>query len=76
MTDEFIEKAEGCLNVTAGRKSTIISDVDEPPRPKIDAKKLIKQTIDLYTKTVSSLVADGYPQQMAESIAKDYMLGK
>ena len=34
----------------------------------------MRQTIDLYNKTVNDLIAQGYPKQMAEMAAKKYIL--
>ena len=45
------------------------------PAPTIPPKDLMKQTIELYSKTVSDLVAQGYPRPMAEQAAKKYILG-
>lgn len=68
----LIEKVPECCRATAGFASTI----DEPPpAPTVNPKEIIKQAIDMYSKTVKSLVDQGYPQVMAETIAKKSMLG-
>lgn len=35
----------------------------------------MKQTIDLYVKTVEELVNQGYPRQIANTAAKKHVLG-
>lgn len=69
---EFIDKVRACCKATAGFASVI----DEAPQvPTIQPKELIKQTIDLYTKTVDELLKQGYPKPLAETVAKKYLLG-
>lgn len=72
ISGQFISKVRACCEATAGRQSTI----DEaPPGPTIQPKMLMKQTIELYTKTVNDLIAQGYPKQIADATAKRYVLG-
>lgn len=66
-----IKKHTACCRATAGYESVI-----EPAEaPTIPPKDLMKQTIDLYNKTVNDLLSQGYPRQMAEMAAKKYVLG-
>lgn len=67
----LIAKVPACINATAGFKSEI-----EPAEvPTIEPKTLMKQTIDMYDKTVKQLMAQGYPQPIAAATAKKYVLG-
>lgn len=67
-----IRKLTPCCRATAGFESVI----EEPPQvPTIPPKDLMKQTIELYSKTVNDLLGQGYPRQMAELAAKKYILG-
>lgn len=67
----LISKVPACVETTAGYKSVI--EPDEVPT--IDPKDLMKQTIDLYEKTVKELMTQGYPQPIAAATAKRYVLG-
>lgn len=68
---ELIYKVRECCKATAGFESV----VDEPaPTPAIPPKDLMKQTIELYSKTMNDLIAQGYPRPMAELAAKKYIL--
>lgn len=70
--DELIYKVRECCKATAGFESVI----DEaPPAPTIPPKDIMKQTIELYSKTMNDLIAQGYPRPMAEQAAKKYILG-
>lgn len=67
----LIQKVPACIDATAGFKSEI-----EPVEvPTIEPKVLMKQTIDLYEKTVKDLMAQGYPQPIAAATAKKFVLG-
>lgn len=69
---ELIHKVRDCCKATAGFESVI----DEaPPAPTVPPKDLMKQTIELYSKTMNDLIAQGYPRPMAELAAKKYILG-
>lgn len=66
-----VHKTNQCCRATAGFESVI----EEPPQaPTIPPKDLIKQAIELYSKTVNDLINQGYPRVMAETAAKKYML--
>ena len=69
---EFIDKVRECCKATAGFASAI----SEPaPVPTVDPRELMKQTLDLYSKTVNELLAQRYPRAIAEQIAKQHLLG-
>lgn len=68
---EFIDKVRECCKATAGFASVI----DEaPPVPTIQPRELMKQTIELYNKTVNELLSQGYPKSIAETVAKKHLL--
>ena len=67
----FIDKTEGCCVATAGVGIEIL----EPAPVAIEPKKIIKMAIDEYTAQVGMLVAQGYPQAMAEKFAKQSLFG-
>lgn len=71
-----IRKTEDCCKATAGYRSTIVADPAPATAaaPTIQPKDLIKQTIELYSKTTNDLIAQGYPRAMAELAAKKFML--
>lgn len=71
VNNNLISKVPACIDATAGFKSVI-----EPAEaPTIEPKVLMKQTIDMYEKTVKDLMAQGYPQPIAAATAKKYVLG-
>ena len=72
--DGLVYKTQRCKAATAGYEATIIADHVEPPVPTVNPKDLIKQTIDLYAKTVNSLLNQGYPRAIAEQAAKQHIL--
>ena len=74
-SDGFIYKAETCKRATAGDRATIVAEKVEPPRPSVQPKELMKQTIDLYITTMNGLLNDGYPRPLAENLAKQFILG-
>ena len=73
-SDGLIQKARKCCEATSGFLVTIGPDRHETPLPTIQPKDLIKQTLDMYTKTVNKLVEQGYPRSMAETAARQYIL--
>lgn len=69
---EFIDKVRECCKATAGFASVI----DEAPQvPTIEPIELMKQTIELYSKTVNELLNQKYPRAIAEQVAKKHILG-
>lgn len=67
----FVHKVRECCKATAGFESTI----EEPQSPTIEPKTLMKQTIELYNKTINDLLNQGYPRAIAEQAAKTHILG-
>lgn len=65
-----IQKLPQCCKATAGYESVI----EPAAAPTIPPKDLMKQTIELYNKTVNELLSQGYPRQMAELAAKKHIL--
>lgn len=72
VTGDLISKTEECCRATAGYRSNINS---EPDVPTVPPKDLMKDTIDRYNKTVNSLIRQGYPRQIAETVAKKHTIG-
>ena len=71
-----IAKTKECCRATAGFRSTIVADPapSTTSAPSIPPADLIKQTIELYSKTTNDLIAQGYPRAMAELAAKKFIL--
>lgn len=69
---EMISKTKACCRASAGYSSTIESD---PDLPTVNPKELMRQTIDLYTKTVNGLISQGYPRAIADMVAKNHVIG-
>jgi hypothetical protein len=72
VNDGLISKTRQCCRATAGFGVTVDA---VPQTPTVSPKEIIKQTIELYSSTVNELVKQGYPQSMAESIAKKHLTG-
>lgn len=68
----MISKTRACCMASAGYSSTVNS---EPTVPVVKPKDIIKHTLETYLKTVESLVKDGYPRNLASTIAKKHTLG-
>lgn len=65
----LLEKTYTCCKNTAGFGIEI---EDEPPAA--DPKELMKLAINLYSKTLKDLINQGYPQEIADTVAKQYIL--
>ena len=72
--NDLISKTVRCCEATAGIKADIIAD-NVSSVPVVPPKELIKQSLELYTKTVNDLINQGYPKTIAETTAKKYVLG-
>jgi hypothetical protein len=68
---EFTYKTKVCIDATAGFAIT----VDEPQTPTVDPKLIIKETVKTYNKILSDLMNTGYPRNIAEKVAMEYVLG-
>lgn len=60
----FIYKTPKCINATAGFAATV-----EEPAPITDPKIIMRETLRVYTKELNSLLSQGYPRQLAETLA-------
>ena len=69
----FVYKTADCITATAGYAMTV--DEPVPEGPIVDPKRLIRETIKVYNKTYNNLLKQGYPRQIAEQVATEYMLG-
>lgn len=72
--DGLVSKAQRCKEATAGYRAVIEADKLPSAGPTVEPRQLIKQTIELYSKNVNSLINQGYPRAIAEQVAKKYML--
>lgn len=65
-----VDKCYQCIQTTAGFKM----DIEEPEIPTVDPKLIMRETLTIYKKTLDSLISQGYPRAMAETIATKYVL--
>ena len=70
--DALISKVHECCKATAGFNTTI--DTVPPPGPTVEPREIIRQTIDLYNRTLDDLMRQGYPRQLAQNAARQYIL--
>lgn len=74
----FVVKTVDCARATAGFKS-IVKDVEPEPvapaEPVVEPKLLMKVTLQEYIKTRKKLLAQGYPEAIAEKVAQEFVLG-
>lgn len=66
----FVCKTKQCIDASAGFKT----DVVEAPPPTVVPKLIIRETLKNYKKTVDDLIKQGYPRNMAEAAAYEFML--
>ena len=66
----FVYKHDVCIDASAG----FATEAAEDSMPIVDPKLIIKEAIKSYKNVVANLVAQGYPQQMAETIATKHIL--
>lgn len=69
----FVHKAAACIKATAGFAITADEPVPEAG-PTVPPKMLIKESLKTYRKTVNDLIAQGYPRNIAETVAEKYTL--
>lgn len=67
----LVDKAPSCIKATINGSVEIVDDL-----PSVDPKELIRSALKEYTKTVSGLMAQGYPQYLAEQVAMKYITGE
>ena len=65
-----VSKCPQCIELTAG----FTVDISEPETPTVDPRFIMRETLTIYKKTLNDLISQGYPRQMAESIATKYVL--
>ena len=71
----LVDKAPQCIHATTwGLAEVLEEDIED--EIKVDPKLLIKETIKNYKKTVNDLLKQGYPPNLAETVAEQYMLGE
>ena len=71
----FVVKARACERAVCGFKS-VVEDVEEVDNgPTVDPKLLMKTTLQEYIKTKKKLLAQGYPEAIADKVAQQYVLG-
>ena len=68
----LVDKADRCIKDTMQRSAEV---VDEDV-PQIDPALIISETLKSYKKTLNSLLAQGYPRNLAEAIAEKFTLGE
>lgn len=71
--ERFVYKTEDCITATAGFGVEIVPTTQVPA---VDPKAIAKEVIKQYTKVLNDLLAQGYPQYMADSLAKKYVTGE
>lgn len=69
--DGMIQKTRSCVRATAGFKVEV---THEPDSANINPKDLIKATLDSYIKTKKDLISQGYPEVMADKLAREVLL--
>lgn len=69
---KFVDKTRECCMAAAGYESVI---TEPAPAPSIDPQSLMKQAVDLYAKTYADLLNQGYPDKIADQVAREYVLG-
>lgn len=72
----LIEKNKHCERATAGFNSIVTDVTPEPREPVVDPKRLMKTTMKLYVSTKKKLLAQGYPEPLADQAAQEFVLGE
>lgn len=67
----LIKKTDACLRATAGFKSV----VEDEPEIKVDPKTVMKLTLQEYRKAYKKLIAQGYPDAIADKMAQQMTMG-
>lgn len=66
----FTHKTAGCIRATAG----FGVEVDDT-LVAVDPKLIVRETVKTYNKTLSDLLKSGYPRNIAEQVAMEYVIG-
>lgn len=69
----LISKSRCCQKAMAGFKSKVV-DADDMA-PSVDPRLIVKTTISEYNKIRKQLISQGYPETIAEKVAKETLLG-
>lgn len=68
----FVHKTPDCIRSTAG----FAISIDEPvPEFNVDPKLIVASAIKSYNKTLAELLKQGYPRNLAETLAMQYTIG-
>lgn len=67
---DLIKKARACEKATAGFASVVEDEV-----PQVDPKLIIKSALTEYVRVRKQLIAQGYPEAVADKVAADYLIG-
>lgn len=70
----LVNKCDACKKATSGYKS-IVEDANESPEPTVSPKTVVKTAINEYIKAYKSFIKQGYPDAIAEKLAKEYLIG-
>lgn len=71
----MVDKANACRRATAGFDAEVTIEAPPAPSPAVDPKVIMSETIKIYTKALNEMLAQGYPRQLAEKLAKQSVLG-
>lgn len=71
---DFIYKPTACIDATAGFAITV--DEPTPVGPTVDPKLIIRETLKTYTQALNDLLRQGYPREMAETLATKFTTGE
>lgn len=66
----LIKKTGECLRATAGFKSEVVEDAIQ-----VDPKTVMKLTMQEYRKAYKNLLAQGYPDTIADKMAQQMTMG-
>lgn len=74
-SNRLIEKTRACCKATAGFNSEIVKEYEKDSLPTVEPKVLMREAILSYNKTLSELLNQGYPRQLAEKLAIKHTIG-
>lgn len=67
---KFVHKSQRCIKLTAG-----FAQQSTPEPLAVDPKIVMRETLKQYKDTVKQLLSQGYPKEMAETIAERFVMG-
>lgn len=68
----FVSKTDACCKASAGYSVTAVHN----DQIAVDPKDIMRRAVDLYIKHYTDLIAQGYPAEIARTVAKQYVTGK